>query len=50
MKKITAKIYLIVCALAETKDHINPFQDNLPSPRNQIFDIFRWLERLASNE
>ena len=47
MKKLTAKIYLIVSALTETKDHINPFQVDLPSPHHQIFDIFRWLERVA---
>ena len=46
-KKITAKIYLIVFALTETEDHINPFQVDLPSPHHQIFDIFRWLERVA---
>ena len=50
MKKITAEIYLIVCALTETKDHINPFQVDHPSPHHQIFDIFMWLERVAWNE
>ena len=38
-KKLTAKIYLIVCALTETKDHINPFQVDLLSPHHQFFDI-----------
>ena len=31
-KKITAKKYLIACALPETEDHINSFQVDLPSP------------------
>ena len=44
-KKITAKIYFIVFALTETEDHINPFQADLPSPHNQVFDTFRWSER-----
>ena len=47
MKKINCQKYLIVCALTETEDHINPFQVDLPSPHHQIFDIFRWLERVA---
>ena len=29
-KKITAKIHLIVRALTEAEDHINPFQVDLP--------------------
>ena len=46
-KKLTGKIYLIVCALTETKYHINPFQVDLPSPHHQFFDIFRWLEGMT---
>ena len=49
-KKITVKIYLLVCDLTETKDHINPFQVDLPSPHHHIFDNFMWLERVAGNE
>ena len=33
-KKLTAKIYLIDCALPETEDHINSFQVDVPSPRH----------------
>ena len=33
MKK-TAKIYLIICPLTETEDHINPFKVDLPSPHH----------------
>ena len=39
-KKLTTKIYIIVCALTETKDHINPFQVDLSSPHHQFFDFF----------
>ena len=28
---LTAKKYLIVCALPETEDHVNPFQVDYPS-------------------
>ena len=34
MKKLTAKIYLIVCVLTEAEDHINPFQVDLPCLRH----------------
>ena len=47
MKKLTVKISLIVCALTETKDHINRFQVDLPSPHHRFLDIFRWLEKVA---
>ena len=33
-KNLTAKTYLIVCALTETEDHINPFQVDLPCPHH----------------
>ena len=46
-KKLTAKIYLIAFALTETKDHISPFQVDLPPLHHQFFDIFRWLERVV---
>ena len=46
-KKLIAKIYLIACALTETKDQINPFQVDRSSPHHQFFDIFRRLERVA---
>ena len=49
-KKLTAKICLIVCALTETEDHINPFQADLSSPHHQVFDTFRWSERVMWNE
>ena len=49
-KKLTAKIYLIVCALTETKDHINPFHTKLPSPHHQVSDTSRWSERVTWNE
>ena len=31
MKKLTAEIHLIVCALTETEDHINPFEADISS-------------------
>ena len=34
-KKLTAKKYLIVCALPETEDHINSFQVKFPSLYHQ---------------
>ena len=46
-KKLTAKKYVIVCALLETEDHINSFQVDFPSiyqsknlRKTLIFDIF----------
>ena len=38
-KKLTDKIYLIVCALIKAKYHIIPFQVYLPSPHHQFFVI-----------
>ena len=47
MKKLTAKIYLIVWALTETGDHINPFEADISSPQHQVFDTFKWLEKVT---
>ena len=51
-KKLTAKKYVIVCALPETEDRINSFQVKFPSlyclkaSANLYFLIFfTWLER-----